>query len=252
MRAIETPLAGPAAEAAMKRLTRRSFITGAVAASLGGAAWYALRNTGTEDGIPWFLRRVLGVNERIARATFSPNGLAPTFPAARAREPRVNGNYGMSDVMRAATWTLQLRYPGGVVRAVPLVALQGLPRVDLVAEFKCVEGWSEIVQWSGVRFADFAARFGPPSGSYQYVSLHTPGNGYYVGMDVPSLMHPQSILADTMNAMPLPEAHGGPIRLVTPTKYGVKNIKRIGHIAFTTERPADFWAERGYDWYLGL
>jgi DMSO/TMAO reductase YedYZ molybdopterin-dependent catalytic subunit len=35
-------------------------------------------------------------------------------------------------------------------------------------------------------------------------------------------------------------------------KYGIKSIKRIGRIIFTDERPRDFWAERGYDWYAGL
>jgi hypothetical protein len=30
-----------------------------------------------------------------------------------------------------------------------------------------------------------------------------------------------------------------------------KNIKRIGRIHFMDQRPADYWAERGYDWYSG-
>ena len=84
-----------------------------------------------------------------------------------------------------------------------------------------------------------------------YVSLVTPDGGYYVGMDMPSILHPQTLLAYEMNGEPLTIAHGAPLRLVTPTKYGIKQIKRIGRIAFTEERPADFWAERGYDWYSG-
>ncbi len=51
-----------------------------------------------------------------------------------------------------------------------------------------------------------------------------------------------------MNGTPLTLGHGTPLRLVCPLKYGVK---RIGSIPFTDQRPADFWAERGYDWYLG-
>jgi len=38
---------------------------------------------------------------------------------------------------------------------------------------------------------------------------------------------------------------------VIPVKYGIKNIKRIGVIRYTNVRPADFWAEQGYDWYAG-
>jgi DMSO/TMAO reductase YedYZ molybdopterin-dependent catalytic subunit len=45
--------------------------------------------------------------------------------------------------------------------------------------------------------------------------------------------------------------HGAPLRLATATKYGIKQIKRIGRIEFTDVRPKDFWAERGYDWYAG-
>jgi len=39
---------------------------------------------------------------------------------------------------------------------------------------------------------------------------------------------------------------------VIPVKYGVKNIKRIGRIVYTNDRPADYWAQEGYDWYAGL
>ena len=42
-----------------------------------------------------------------------------------------------------------------------------------------------------------------------------------------------------------------PLRLAIPVKYGIKNIKRIGAIRLTDIRPADFWGERGYDWYAG-
>ncbi len=63
--------------------------------------------------------------------------------------------------------------------------------------------------------------------------------------------HPQTLLCYEMNGEPLTLEHGAPLRLVTPVKYGIKNIKRIGTIRFTDKRPADFWAERGYDWYAG-
>ena len=50
---------------------------------------------------------------------------------------------------------------------------------------------------------------------------------------------------------PLKPEHGSPLRLASPTKYGIKLIKRIGRIEFTNERPRDYWAESGYDWYSG-
>jgi DMSO/TMAO reductase YedYZ molybdopterin-dependent catalytic subunit len=54
-----------------------------------------------------------------------------------------------------------------------------------------------------------------------------------------------------MNGRPLTPEHGAPLRLVVTVKYGIKNIKRVSTIRFLNERPPDYWAERGYDWYAG-
>ena len=66
-----------------------------------------------------------------------------------------------------------------------------------------------------------------------------------------SALHPQTLLCYELNGEPLTAQHGAPLRLVTPLKYGIKQIKRIGTLTFTDERPADFWAQRGYDWHAG-
>ena len=133
--------------------------------------------------------------------------------------------------------------------------IKALPRVEMVTELKCIEGWSTIVHWGGARVSDFVAKYSPatePGSLPPCVSLVTPDRGYYVGWDTPSILHPQTLLCYKMNGEPLPWAHGGPLRLVTTAKYGIKQIKRIGRMAFTDQRPADYWAERGYDWYSGL
>jgi DMSO/TMAO reductase YedYZ molybdopterin-dependent catalytic subunit len=80
----------------------------------------------------------------------------------------------------------------------------------------------------------------------------TPDKEYYVGLDMPGAMHPQTLLAWEMGGAPLEPDHGAPLRLSMPVKYGIKNIKRIGRIEFTDKRPADYWAEQGYDWFAGL
>jgi DMSO/TMAO reductase YedYZ molybdopterin-dependent catalytic subunit len=148
--------------------------------------------------------------------------------------------------------------------------VKALPRTEMITELKCIEGWSTVTHWAGVRFSDFVEKFIPKrfysreflslrkgTGSKgdtsfpDYVSLVTPDGGYYVGMDLQSMLHPQTLLCYEMNFAPLTIEHGAPLRLVTPMKYGIKNIKRIGRIEFTDERPKDFWAESGYDWYSG-
>jgi DMSO/TMAO reductase YedYZ molybdopterin-dependent catalytic subunit len=134
----------------------------------------------------------------------------------------------------------------------------------MTTQFKCIEGWSTVAHWTGVRLADFARANPPPTRSGRrfdpgrahdappYVALETPDGEYDVGLDTASALHPQTLLAWALNGEPLTEEHGAPLRLVIPVKYGIKNLKRIGTLAWTFERPDDYWAELGYDWFAGL
>ena len=131
-----------------------------------------------------------------------------------------------------------------------------LPKHEFVTQFKCIEGWSQIVHWGGYRMADFIDTFPPakkPDGSLpRYVYMETPNGDYYVGYDMNVCRHPQTLLVTEMSGKPLEQLHGAPVRLHTPTKYGYKQIKRIGLIAYTDVKPDDYWTRLGYDWYAGL
>jgi hypothetical protein len=131
-----------------------------------------------------------------------------------------------------------------------------LPVHELVTEFKCVEGWSQITHWSGVRMSDFMEAYPPArksDGSLpRYVYMETPNGDYYVGYDMAVCRHPQTLLVTQMAGKPLTQLHGAPLRLHAPTKYGYKQIKRIGLIAYTDLKPDDYWTKLGYDWYAGL
>ncbi len=131
-----------------------------------------------------------------------------------------------------------------------------LPPQELVTQFKCIEGWSEIVHWGGVRLADFLGSF-PPAKNAQgrepkYVYMETPNGDYYCGFELHECRHPQSLLVTEMAGKPLTQWHGAPLRLHMPIKYGYKQIKRIGLIAYTDSKPDDYWTKLGYDWYAGL
>lgn len=135
-----------------------------------------------------------------------------------------------------------------------------LPQVELVTQFKCIEGWSQIVQWSGVRLRDLIEAYPPAkvTGPFSehadpaYVYMETPDGNYYGGYDMTAARHPQSLLVTHMSGQPLTQSHGAPLRLHMPIKYGYKQLKRIGLIAYTRTRPDDYWTKLGYDWYAGL
>lgn len=131
-----------------------------------------------------------------------------------------------------------------------------LGRQEWVTQFKCIEGWSEIVHWAGVPLRDFIAAYPPAKNAKgelpRYVYMETPNGDYYTGYELRECLHPQSLLTTEMSGKPLSQAHGAPFRLHMPIKYGYKQIKRIGLIAYTDDKPDDYWTKLGYDWYAGL
>jgi len=272
-RRLSEPLSDDEAKRRMRRLSRRGFLIGGAAAVFGYLGYGWLKQP---ENFPVF-QRVLKFNEDLSQLYYSPKHLAPEFPRSSISMARVNGGEGMNDDFDPATWKLQvvgvanqnsysqyntdLNYEGisplasGSERS-PLSGLlltlddiKRLPRVEMTTELKCIEGWSIIVNWVGARFSDFVSAYQPQF--TKYVGIVTPDEGYYVGWDMPSILHPQTLLAYEMNGAPLTMEHGAPLRLVSTVKYGIKQIKRIGRIEFTDARPPDFWAEQGYDWYSG-
>jgi hypothetical protein len=278
---LSPPMSDDEARKLMGRYSRRNFLVGGGAAILGGLGYRWLRQPEQD----WIFRRNLEFNESLAKAYFSPDRLAPEFPPERIGQLRVNGGEGMSEGFDPEKWRLQvvgvadekkyqqykddISYESTIPGETDLTStskekiaglqltmddIRALPRVEMITELKCIEGWSTITHWAGARFSDFLAKFPPPkigNNFVKYVQMITPDSGYFVGMDMQSMLHPQTLLCYEMNFAPLTLEHGAPLRLVTTTKYGIKQIKRIGRIVFTDNRPKDFWAEEGYDWYVG-
>jgi len=217
------------------------------------AFWIWVRNQPKDNGTPLPLRTVLNSNEVVFSTLFANNHLAKTYPASAASpRVRVNGDAGMDD-FDTAHWKLQLVRNAGDTLYITLDDIKSLPKTEVVFDFKCIEGWSQVTHWGGVKFSDFAKKYKLEWQSFLgYTGLSTPDNKYYVGIDSKSMLHPQTILCYEMNGKPLPMNQGYPLRLIIPVKYGVKHLKRIGTIFFSKQRPPDYWFERGYDYYAGL
>jgi hypothetical protein len=235
-------------EQEISRRTRRSFITGGIAALAGFGAWEWIRTSYNEGGVQRPLRRAEEADDVLSRALFSQARLAKTFDASEIGEAQVNGDEGL-DGEPDADW--KLIFDGA--NPLSLDQIKALPKVEQITQFKCIEGWNYIMKWGGAKFSDFAGAHGP-SGAMQkpWVGLETPDGGYYVGLDRASAMHPQTLLAYEMNGQLLTNEHGAPLRLIIPVKYGIKNLKRIGKITFSDTRPRDYWAENGYDYDSGF
>jgi len=246
-----------------QKINRRNFISFTTFTVLGGAAYGGwrwlytspLENAGITGNAHKPLRRALNKTELFfRRVAFNENHLVKTYPKSRAAKVvRHNSDIGSEGKLPPENWKLQVHKKSGEVLQITLDELKALPKTEIIYDFKCVEGWDQISHWGGVRFIDFMNHFQlSDEAKLQYVGLETPDKQYYVGIDMPSALHPQTLLAYEVNEQPLPGKHGQPLRLIIPVKYGIKNLKRIGSINFSDNRPRDYWAEQGYDYYSGL
>lgn len=190
------------------------------------------------------------VDPNLLRSSKSPPAQPQTHSAEddnhTGRKPRGLAEAGESDS------TLRSGTPGLLLT---MSDLEQLPRHELVTQFKCIEGWSQIVHWAGFRMADLLAAYPPApinGANPRFLYMETPDGDYYTGYDLHAMRHPQALLVTEMMGAPLTQPHGAPLRLHMPTKYGYKQIKRIALIAYTNDKPDDYWTKLGYDWYAGL
>ena len=252
-----------------RKIRRRTFLSFSIFAALGITAfgsWKWFRSLPkTADGLATPARAVLNANEKVNSLFFSDTHLAPSYDVSRAAvKPRVNGKIGVSKPIDIEAWKLEVVRPGSEPLFVTIDEIKALPKTEIVFDFKCVEGWNQIMYYGGVKFSDFIQHYqlathsgkliskDAPEDMFQYAGLETPNGGYYVGLDIKSVLHPQTILCYELNGKTLPANHGAPLRLIIPTKYGIKNLKRIGKIFFSDERPRDYWHERAYDYDAAL
>jgi hypothetical protein len=253
----------------IRRKTMLSFTVLFAGFAFAFLGWNWLNNQPKDNEQPKPLRTVLNGNEKVNALFFSNKHLAKRYPkTAAAKEVRVNGDLGMNEDFDPELWVLTINkhnnnMPGDAF-LLKLADVKALPKQEEIFNFKCIEGWSQISHWGGVLFSDFMLKYhlGTRSGNapdpkhpedlYKYVGLITPDGEYYVGIDMKSMMHKQTLLCYEMNAEALPMNQGYPLRLIIPVKYGIKSLKRIGRIYFSDTRPPDYWYEHGYDYDAAL
>src|ERR1700691_2890914 len=137
--------------------------------------------------------------------------------------------------------------------------LTRFPVHEQIARLVCVEGWSAIAWWAGLRFDDLLRAY-PPNSQAKWarvessVNLDNSGNPdpYFVSIDLATARHPQTLLATHHDGHPLTVEHGAPLRLLVPVKLGLKNVKAITRITYTAEEPKDYWTPYGYSSYDGI
>ena len=157
---------------------------------------------------------------------------------------------------------------GGLVErplSLSLADLRSRPAQSQITKHDCVEGWTSIGEWTGVRLETLLDEAGLKPEA-RYIVFHCfdaldqteTGDRYYESIDLIDARHPQTILAYAMNGQTLPVPHGAPLRLRVERQLGYKHAKYIRRIeavesfAHIGGGKGGYWEDRGYEWYAGI
>jgi DMSO/TMAO reductase YedYZ molybdopterin-dependent catalytic subunit len=212
-------------------------------------------------GKEWLLNRALRIDDDVAEALYSRNRMVPTYTKSQTTPIKNNYNGATPDPAYIAGWTLTLDgLASGLSVSLDIrKLLNRFPMREQITRLVCVEGWSAIAWWAGLKFDDLLRAF-PPISKAKWarvessVNLDASGNldPYFVSMDLATARHPQTLLATHLSGQPLTVEHGAPLRLLVPVKLGLKNVKAVTRITYSAEEPDDYWARYGYSSYDGI
>ncbi len=231
---------------AARRMARRDLLKLSPLLLLGAFALPRFR--------PALLDAGLSFNDWISGAAFRREHLARTYAdsAVVPLDRFYVNTYDVDDPgIDFATWTLKVegdvQHPGDY----KLDQIQALPLQRQNTKHICVEGWDAVVSFGGARLSDFLRMVGAnPRAKFLYTEC---ADDYYETLDMPTAMHPQSLLCYEMYDQPLPREHGAPVRLSVPTKLGYKSAKYLTLLRVTDVIPKKgYWEDQGYDWYAGI
>jgi len=209
----------------------------------------------------WLLNRSLRIDDDVAEAMYSRNRLVPTYTKAQITPLKNNYNGATPNPSYIPEWGLTLDgLASGLSVSLNIQSLLASFQVhEQITRLVCVEGWSAVAWWAGLRFDDVMRAY-PPLSEAKWARLESSVNlgpwgnpdPYFVSLDLSTARHPQTLLATHLNGKPLTVEHGAPLRLIAPVKLGLKNIKAITRITYTKDEPSDYWAKRGYSRYDGI
>ena len=257
----------------LRHSTRRDFLlfgAGAIAA-LAGGVFLLPQSTLKRLGFihenknwpkkEWLLNRALRLDDDVAEALYSENRLVPTYIKSQITPLKNNYNGATPDPSYIPEWRLTLDgLSSGLSVSLDIRTLLTRYQIhDQITRLVCVEGWSAVAWWSGLKFDDLLQAYPPVSQAKwarieSSVNLGPWGNPdpYFVSLDLATARHRQTLLATHLNGKPLTVEHGAPLRLLVPVKLGLKNVKAITRITYTKDEPAGIRAMTEFELFTPI
>ncbi len=215
------------------------------------------------EALTYRVQRLVIPREALA-PEYAPEDISPDFKPNGSIDPAAADYVALRD---AGFADYRLEVTGLVERPLSLSLddLRARPSRTQITKHDCVEGWTAIGQWTGVRLETLLDEAGLKPEA-RYIVFHCfdaltqteTGPRYYESIDLIDARHPQTILAYDMNGETLPVPHGAPLRLRVERQLGYKHAKYIRRIEAVESFDhieggnGGYWPDRGYEWYAGI
>jgi len=205
-------------------------------------------------------QRLLTRRNKLAKE-FEAKDISPKF-RANGNPPPITMDYTTDAQNHWTRWRLGV---SGLVKqpaSFSLADLQAMPSRTQITRHDCVEGWSVIGKWKGVRLEEIINRVQPATDAryvvFRCMDTDSDGVNYFESIDMIDAVHPQTILAYELNDRPLPIDNGAPLRLRVENQLGYKHAKYIRALEFVSsldkigQGKGGYWEDQGYEWYAGI
>jgi len=252
----------------MSNLSRRKWITGAIAATAGASGLAVAAGLARRYGlIPPDHGGIYGAGETLTYASqrlLTSHSLAREFPRSQiSKAPFANGEPPRDEAFQRlqagafADWRLAVDGMVAHPASFSLAELKTYPSGSQITHLACEEGWSFIAEWTGVPLFQVLNAVGilPQAKYVVYFSIQS---DWWDSVDMADALHPQTLVAYGMNGGELPTGHGGPLRLRVPRQLGYKSVKYITRLTVTDSLKGfgkglgSASPEAGYAWYAGI
>jgi DMSO/TMAO reductase YedYZ molybdopterin-dependent catalytic subunit len=144
-----------------------------------------------------------------------------------------------------ATW--RLRVFGEVEEEISLdyEELRKLPATDVTTDIHCVTRWSRFdAGFRGVHWRELAQRCRPRPSAH-FVVAHAEA-GFAANLPLAALDEENALVVYEADGEALTAEHGGPVRLVVPSRYFWKSAKWLDGLELTASDRPGFWERYGY------
>lgn len=246
-------------------MKRNLFLATSISAALAACSQIGTKlndNTGFHnvlDSAEQLDERVLGTRGLVK--LYKSSDISSEFPIDSLPTPM---DSAYNEIVNDGFRSYRLVLDGAVdhPQSLTLAHLDQLMNITQITRHDCVEGWSAIVGWQGVRLSD-ALAVARPRKEARYVVFHcfdrdSDGTPYYESLSLEQAAHPQTLLALRQNGEPITPDHGAPVRLTIPTQLGYKSAKWVQRIEVVASMKhlfggkGGYWEDQGYEWYAGI